>query len=75
VRAGRARPDHRGQPCPGGAAGDIRDTGRFDRAIAAQRAGVREAMAVPVTGAEGVVAVQAGTSALVGDLFASALSA
>jgi hypothetical protein len=36
---------------------DIRDTGRFDRAIAAQRAGVREAMAVPVTGAEGVVAV------------------
>jgi His Kinase A (phospho-acceptor) domain len=36
---------------------DIRDTGRFDRAIAAQRAGVREAMAVPVTGADGVVAV------------------
>ena len=36
---------------------DIRDTGRFDRAVAAQRAGVREAMAVPVTGAEGVVAV------------------
>src|SRR5829696_9603988 len=36
---------------------DIRDTGRFDRAVAAQRAGVREAMAVPVTGGEGVVAV------------------
>jgi GAF domain-containing protein len=36
---------------------DIRDTGRFDRAIAAQRAGVREAMAVPVTGPDGVVAV------------------
>ena len=36
---------------------DIRDTGRFDRAIAAQRAGVREAMAVPVTGTDGVVAV------------------
>ena len=36
---------------------DIRDSGRFDRAVAAQRAGVREAMAVPVTGGEGVVAV------------------
>jgi PAS domain S-box-containing protein len=36
---------------------DIRDSGRFDRAIAAQRAGVREAMAVPVTGGEGVLAV------------------
>ena len=36
---------------------DIRQSGRFDRAVAAQRAGVREAMAVPVTGAEGVVAV------------------
>jgi PAS domain S-box-containing protein len=36
---------------------DIRDAVRFDRAIAAQRAGVREAMAVPVTGGDGVVAV------------------
>jgi PAS domain S-box-containing protein len=36
---------------------DIRDSGRFDRAAAAQRAGVREAMAVPVTGGDGVVAV------------------
>jgi two-component system, LuxR family, sensor kinase FixL len=36
---------------------DIREAGRFDRAQAAQRAGVREAMAVPVTGADGVVAV------------------
>jgi two-component system, LuxR family, sensor kinase FixL len=36
---------------------DIRDAARFDRAVAAQRAGVREAMAVPVTGADGVVAV------------------
>ena len=36
---------------------DIRDSGRFDRAVAAQRAGVREAMAVPVTGTNGVVAV------------------
>jgi hypothetical protein len=36
---------------------DIRDTGRYDRAVAARRAGVREAMAVPVTGGEGVVAV------------------
>jgi PAS domain S-box-containing protein len=36
---------------------DIREPGRFDRAGAAQRAGVREAMAVPVTGADGVVAV------------------
>ena len=36
---------------------DVRDLGRFDRAFAAQRAGVREALAVPVTGAEGVVAV------------------
>gem|GEM_PF-2104850 len=36
---------------------DLRDSGRFDRAIAAQRAGVREAMAVPVVGGEGVVAV------------------
>jgi two-component system, LuxR family, sensor kinase FixL len=36
---------------------DIRQSGRFDRAVAAQRAGVREAMAVPVTGADGVVAV------------------
>jgi PAS domain S-box-containing protein len=36
---------------------DIGDTDRFDRAIAAQRAGVREAMAVPVTGTDGVVAV------------------
>jgi two-component system, LuxR family, sensor kinase FixL len=36
---------------------DIRDHGRFDRAVAAQRAGVREAMAVPVAGAEGTVAV------------------
>jgi PAS domain S-box-containing protein len=36
---------------------DIRDSGRFDRAAAAQRAGVREAMAVPVTGTDGVVAV------------------
>ena len=36
---------------------DVRDSVRFDRAIAAQRAGVREAMAVPVTGGDGVVAV------------------
>jgi PAS domain S-box-containing protein len=36
---------------------DVRESGRFDRAVAAQRAGVREAMAVPVTGADGVVAV------------------
>jgi PAS domain S-box-containing protein len=36
---------------------DIRDSGRFDRALPAQRAGVREAMAVPVTGTDGVVAV------------------
>jgi PAS domain S-box-containing protein len=36
---------------------DVREQGRFDRAFAAQRAGVREALAVPVTGAEGVVAV------------------
>jgi PAS domain S-box-containing protein len=36
---------------------DIRDSFRFDRAAAAQRAGVREALAVPVTGPEGVVAV------------------
>jgi PAS domain S-box-containing protein len=36
---------------------DIRDTARFDRAVPAQRAGVREAMAVPVTGTGGVVAV------------------
>jgi PAS domain S-box-containing protein len=36
---------------------DIRDGGRFDRSVAAQRAGIREAMAVPVTGAGGVVAV------------------
>jgi PAS domain S-box-containing protein len=36
---------------------DVREQGRFDRAVAAQRAGVREALAVPVTGAEGVVAV------------------
>jgi PAS domain S-box-containing protein len=44
----------KGQPM---ALDDIRDSGRFDRAIAAQRAGVREAMAVPVAGGEGVVAV------------------
>ena len=36
---------------------DIRETIRFDRAAAAQRPGVREAMAVPVAGPEGVVAV------------------
>jgi two-component system sensor kinase FixL len=36
---------------------DIRDSGRFDRALPAQRAGVREAMAVPITGADGVMAV------------------
>jgi two-component system, LuxR family, sensor kinase FixL len=36
---------------------DLRDAGHFDRAAPAQRAGVREAMAVPVTGAGGVVAV------------------
>jgi two-component system sensor kinase FixL len=36
---------------------DIRDSGRFDRALAAQRAGVREAMAVPIAGGDGVVAV------------------
>jgi PAS domain S-box-containing protein len=36
---------------------DVREAGRFDRALAAQRAGVREAMAVPVVGADGVVAV------------------
>jgi PAS domain S-box-containing protein len=36
---------------------DLRDAHRFDRAVAAQRAGVREAMAVPVTGTDGVVAV------------------
>ena len=44
----------KGQPM---ALDDIRDSGRFDRAIPAQRAGVREAMAVPVTGGDGVVAV------------------
>ena len=44
----------KGQPM---AMDDIRDSGRFDRAIAAQRAGVREAMAVPVTAGDGVVAV------------------
>jgi two-component system sensor kinase FixL len=44
----------KGQPM---ALDDIRDSGRFDRAIAAQRAGVREAMAVPVAGGDGVVAV------------------
>jgi PAS domain S-box-containing protein len=44
----------KGQPM---ALDDIRDSGRFDRALPAQRAGVREAMAVPVTGAGGVVAV------------------
>ena len=44
----------KGQPM---AMDDIRDSGRFDRAIPAQRAGVREAMAVPVTGGDGVVAV------------------
>jgi two-component system, LuxR family, sensor kinase FixL len=36
---------------------DLRDSNRFDRAVAAQRAGVREAMAVPITGTDGVVAV------------------
>jgi PAS domain S-box-containing protein len=36
---------------------DLRDTSRYDRAAPAQRAGVREAMAVPVTGSGGVVAV------------------
>jgi PAS domain S-box-containing protein len=36
---------------------DIRDGGLLDRSVPAQRAGVREAMAVPVTGAGGVVAV------------------
>jgi two-component system, LuxR family, sensor kinase FixL len=36
---------------------DVREAGRFDRAAAAQRAGVREAMAVPVSGTGGVVAV------------------
>jgi two-component system, LuxR family, sensor kinase FixL len=36
---------------------DLGDPRRFDRAVAAHRAGVREAMAVPVTGADGVVAV------------------
>ncbi|HJU00876.1 MAG TPA: PAS domain S-box protein [Actinomycetes bacterium] len=44
----------KGQPM---ALDDIRDSGRFDRALPAQRAGVREAMAVPVTGGDGVVAV------------------
>ena len=44
----------KGQPM---AMDDIRDSGRFDRAIPAQRAGVREAMAVPVAGADVVVAV------------------
>jgi PAS domain S-box-containing protein len=37
--------------------GDVRDPERFDRAAQAQRAGVREAMAVPVMGAAGAVAV------------------
>ena len=36
---------------------DVRDPERFDRAVPAQRAGVREAMAVPVMGATGAVAV------------------
>jgi len=36
---------------------DVRDPERFDRAVQAQRAGVREAMAVPVMGAAGAVAV------------------
>ena len=36
---------------------DVRDAERFDRAAQAQRAGVREAMAVPVMGAAGAVAV------------------
>ncbi len=36
---------------------DVRDPDRFDRAAQAQRAGVREAMAVPVMGAAGAVAV------------------
>jgi PAS domain S-box-containing protein len=36
---------------------DVRDADRFDRAVPAQRAGVREAMAVPVMGATGAVAV------------------
>ena len=36
---------------------DVRDPERFDRAAQAQRAGVREAMAVPVLGAAGAVAV------------------
>jgi PAS domain S-box-containing protein len=36
---------------------DVRDPERFDRAAQAQRAGVREAMAVPVMGADGAVAV------------------
>jgi two-component system sensor kinase FixL len=36
---------------------DVRDPERFDRAAQAQRAGVREAMAVPVMGAAGAVAV------------------
>ncbi len=36
---------------------DVRDPERFDRAAQAQRAGVREAMAVPVMAATGAVAV------------------
>jgi PAS domain S-box-containing protein len=36
---------------------DVRDPERYDRAVQAQRAGVREAMAVPVMGAAGAVAV------------------
>ena len=36
---------------------DVRDPERYDRAAQAQRAGVREAMAVPVMGAAGAVAV------------------
>jgi PAS domain S-box-containing protein len=36
---------------------DVRDPEGFDRAVPAQRAGVREALAVPVMGAAGAVAV------------------
>jgi two-component system, LuxR family, sensor kinase FixL len=36
---------------------DLRDPSRYDRAAPAQRAGAHEAMAVPVTGSGGVVAV------------------
>jgi PAS domain S-box-containing protein len=36
---------------------DVRDPARFDRAVPAQRAGVREVLAVPVAASSGVVAV------------------